>query len=579
MADFLKKRGQKIVKKFSRASIKASEEGKEHIKENFLKRLSHIKKIRLLVLEWVLLVIALILLAVSQSFWFGESYATDAYIDGGTYVEATVGRVNSMNPLFATTTSEKVLSKLMFATLTYNDFSGHPGPGLAASVTYSDDGKVWKIKLREGLSWSDGEPITNEDVLFTLDLIQNPAVSTIYTANLENVKISEDEEGYIIFNLPSAYADFVSALNIPIVPKHVLKDAPLKTLVEADFSKSPVTSGPFTFNATQDTNTGDDEKTIYLTANPDYYLGKPMVSSFAVHVYNDKDDIIAALNSGSVTATAELSGEDSDKVAATTYYRRFSGTNAGAFAFFNTTKGPLTSADFRRAIRQGLNLSEIRSAAPNTTALNFPILKTQIELEDYPSIPTDNPEEAKTRIAEMLNGESLTLEIATVDNGYLPAVAEKLAANLRELGIEARVIPYAESQEFVANVISKRNYDILVYEIELGADPDPLPYYHSTQAKTSGLNLSNYRNSLVDDLLVGARGTMSESLRMKKYEKFLEYWATDVPAIGLYQANMTYIYNKNVRTYDENNILVTALDRFLDVENWAVNQGTKNQTP
>lgn len=579
MADFFKKRGQKIVRKFSRASIKASEEGKEHIKENFLKRLSHVKKIRLLVLEWVLLVIALILLAVSQSFWFGESYATDAYIDGGTYVEATLGRVNSMNPLFATTTSEKVLSKLMFATLTYNDFSGHPGPGLAASVTHSNDGKVWKIKLREGLSWSDGEPITNEDILFTISLIQNPAVNTIYTANLENVKVAEDEEGYIVFNLPSAYADFVSALNIPIVPKHVLENAPIKTLVEAEFSKSPVTSGAFTFNATQDTNTSDDEKTIYLTANPDYYLGKPMVNSFAVHVYNDKEAVINALNTGSVTATAELSGEDSDKVSATTYYRRFSGTDAGAFAFFNNTRGALSNPDFRRAIRQGLNLSEIRSAAPNTTALNFPILRSQIELEDYPSIPTDNLEEAKARIAEILGGESLTLEIATVDNGYLPAVAEKLAANLREMGIDARVIPYAESQEFVANVISKRNYDILVYEIVLGADPDPLPYYHSTQAKASGLNLSNYRNTLVDDLLVGARGTMSETLRIKKYEKFLEYWATDVPAIGLYQANMTYIYNKNVQTYNENNVLVTALDRFLDIENWAVNKGTKNQTP
>lgn len=579
MADFFKKRGQKIVRKFSRASIKASEEGKEHIKENFLKRLSHVKKIRLLVLEWVLLVIALILLAVSQSFWFGESYATDAYIDGGTYVEATLGRVNSMNPLFATTTSEKVLSKLMFATLTYNDFSGHPGPGLAASVTHSNDGKVWKIKLREGLSWSDGEPITNEDILFTISLIQNPAVNTIYTANLENVKVAEDEEGYIVFNLPSAYADFVSALNIPIVPKHVLENAPIKTLVEAEFSKSPVTSGAFTFNATQDTNTSDDEKTIYLTANPDYYLGKPMVNSFAVHVYNDKEAVINALNTGSVTATAELSGEDSDKVSAATYYRRFSGTDAGAFAFFNNTRGALSNPDFRRAIRQGLNLSEIRSAAPNTTALNFPILRSQIELEDYPSIPTDNLEEAKARIAEILGGESLTLEIATVDNGYLPAVAEKLAANLREMGIDARVIPYAESQEFVANVISKRNYDILVYEIVLGADPDPLPYYHSTQAKASGLNLSNYRNTLVDDLLVGARGTMSETLRIKKYEKFLEYWATDVPAIGLYQANMTYIYNKNVQTYNENNVLVTALDRFLDIENWAVNKGTKNQTP
>lgn len=578
MAEGLKKRGQKFVRKFSRASIKASEEGKEHIKENFLKRLSHIKNIRLLVLEWVLLVIALILLAVSQAFWFGESYATDAYIDGGTYIEATVGRVNSMNPLFATTTSEKILSKLMFATLTYNDFSGQPGPGLASSVTYSDDGKVWRIKLRDGLVWSDGEPITNEDVLFTMGLIQNPLVSTIFTANLENVKVAEDENGYIVFVLPSAYADFVSALNIPIVPKHILENVPIKTLVEADFSKSPVTSGPFNFNAAQDTNSSDDEKTIYLNANPNYYLGKPMVSSFAIHVYNDKDAIIDALNAGSATATAELAGEDVEKISGT-YYKRLSGVDAGAFAFLNNSRGLLASADFRRAIRQGLKMSEIRSAAPGTTALNFPILKSQIELEYYPNIPTDNPEEAKAKIAELSGGEQVKLEIATVDSGYLPAVAEKLAENLRELGIECTVIPYAESQEFVANVISKRNYDILVYEIELGSDPDPLPYYHSSQAKSSGLNLSNYRNTLVDDLLVGARGTMDKTLRMRKYEKFLEYWATDVPAIGLYQANMTYIYNKNVQTYNENNVLVTALDRLLDVQNWAVNKGTKNQTP
>lgn len=579
MAEGLKKRGQKFMRKFSRASIKASEEGKEHIKENFLKRLSHVKNIRLLVLEWVLLVIALILLAVSQAFWFGESYATDAYIDGGTYIEATLGRVNSMNPLFATTTSEKVLSKLMFATLTYNDFSGQPGPGLASNITYSDDGKVWRIKLRDGLVWSDGEPITNEDVLFTMELIQNPTVSTIFTANLENVKVAEDENGNIVFVLPSAYADFVSALNIPIVPKHILKDTQIKTLVEADFSKSPVTSGPFNFNAAQDTNSTDDEKTIYLNANPNYYLGKPMVSSFAVHVYNDKDEIVAALNAGSATATAELSGDEADDVTTGTYYKRSSGVDAGAFAFLNNSRGPLSSADFRRAIRQGLKLAEIRSAAPGATALNFPILRSQIELEYYPSIPADNPEEAKEKIAEITGGEEVKLEIATVDSGYLPAVAEKLAANLRELGIECTVIPYAESQEFVANVISKRNYDILVYEIELGSDPDPLPYYHSSQAKSSGLNLSNYRNTLVDDLLVGARGTMEDTLRTRKYEKFLEYWATDVPAIGLYQANMTYIYNKNVQTYNEDNVLVTALDRFLDVQNWAVNKGTKNQTP
>ena len=184
MAGSIKKRGQKFVRKFSRVSLKAGAEGKEHIKENLIGRLSHVKKIRLLVLEWTLLVIMLMLVAIAQAFWFGESYAINTYVDGGTYIEATIGKINSMNPLFATTSSEKVLSKLMFATLIYNDYSGHPGPQLASSVRHTNDGKTWRVHLRENLVWSDGEPITNSDVLFTTQLIQNPAVSTIYTANL-----------------------------------------------------------------------------------------------------------------------------------------------------------------------------------------------------------------------------------------------------------------------------------------------------------------------------------------------------------------------------------------------------------
>lgn len=577
MADSIKKRGQRFVRKFSRASLKASADSKEHIKENFIGRLSHIKKIRLLVLEWTLLVIALILVGIAQAFWFGESYAVNTYVDGGTYIEATVGKINSLNPLFATTSSEKVLSKLMFATLVYDDFSGHPGPQLASTVRHANDGKTWRIHLRDGLVWSDGEPITNKDVLFTIELIQNPAVSTIYTANLEGVKVSEDENGDIVFNLPSSYADFSSALVIPIVPEHILKDTPIKTLAEANFSKNPVTSGAFNFNATQ--SSSEDEKVVYLTANQKYYLGKPMISSFAVHSYADKTGVESALKAGEVTATAELDGEMAEVVAGGSYIERLSNINSGVFAFLNNSRGSLASADMRRAIRQGLNLPEIRSAAPDTKALDFPILESQIVLENYPMIPTGDEVMAKEKIEELSGGEKIHLEIATVDSGYLPAVAGKLADNLTALGIECSVSTYAESQEFVANIVSKRNYDILVYGIELGADPDPLAYYHSSQAQAAGLNLSNYRNSLVDDLLVGARGTMDIALRARKYEKFLEYWATDVPAIGLYQANMTYLYNKNVSTYSDSNVLVTTLDRFLDVENWGVTKGIKNQTP
>ena len=251
MANSIKKRGQKFLRKFSRASIKAGEEGKEHIKENLIKRISHVENIRLLVLEWVLLVGALIMLALAQAFWFGDSYAKNEFVAGGTYTEATLGEVNSLNPLFATTSSEKVLSRLMFGTISAIDLSGHPGIGLAKSIRADDNGKTWVVRLRDNLKWSDGEPITNDDVIFTTELIKDPAVTTIYDSNLSRVKVSENENGEIIFSLPSAYADFISALNFPIVPKHILGDADRKTLVENDFSITPVTSGAFSYNAAQ----------------------------------------------------------------------------------------------------------------------------------------------------------------------------------------------------------------------------------------------------------------------------------------------------------------------------------------
>ena len=67
--------------------------------------------------------------------------------------------------------------------------------------------------------------------------------------------------------------------------------------------------------------------------------------------------------------------------------------------------------------------------------------------------------------------------------------------------------------------------------------------------------------------------------RNKKYETFLQYWVNDVPAIGLYQSNLTYVYNRNVRTFSDNIRLVTALDRFTDITDWAAVKETKNKTP
>lgn len=578
MKKTLKKRGQKLIKKFSRASVKASEESRERIEENFIHRLSHIKNVRLLVLEWSLLVLALIMLAITQAFWFSASYAEDAFVEGGSYTEATLGRVNSMNPLFATTNSEKVLSRLMFATLVTMDYSGNPRVMLAKSLTPSEGGKVWTMKLKDGLMWSDGEPLTNEDVLFTIGLIKNPAVNTVYGSNLAGVEVKEGDNGEIVFILKSAYADFMSALNIPIVPKHELEDANLKTLAEDDFSTAPVTSGAFTFNALQSA-TLDGEEVIYLSANPYFYLGRPMLNTFAVHTFATKDDIVTALNTGTVTATAELSGLDTERVTSGNYVRQETPINAGVFVFFNTTSNFLKSKELRQTIREGISLESLRQAGHSENPLDFPLLKSQIELSNYPEIPAENFLEATTKIEALSEGGVITLNIATVDSGYLPAVAEELKNELVTLGIDANLMVYDETQDFIANVLAKRNYDILVYEIELGADPDPLPYFHSSQASAAGLNLSNYSSTMVDDSLVAARETLDGALRAKKYESFLMHFVNDVPAIGLYQADMYYIYNRNARAYGDDVHMTTALDRFTDVGNYATARGVRDLTP
>ena len=466
----------------------------------------------------------------------------------------------------------------MFATLTAVDYSGHPGPALAESVTVGQDGKVWTVKLREGLKWSDGEPLTNADVIFTVDLIQSPAVNTIYEANLEGVRVGEDAAGNLVFSLTASYADFISALAIPIVPKHILAEVPVKTLAEAPFSNAPITSGAFSYNAMQVTGV-EGESVYYLSPNPNYYLGEPMLSSFAVHTYADKEGVSQAINTGTVTATAELSSPEAAALTTTAFEIRHTSINSGAFIFFNTNNSTLASLPLRMALRQGIDLAALREQAPGTVALDYPLLASQIELKNYPPIPAYDLAAARNAIQGIAAGQELRINIATVDSGYLPAVATKLAEQLRLLGIESEVSVYPESQDFVTNVVSRRNYGILLYEIELGSDPDPLAYFHSSQAGAAGLNLANYRNALVDDLLVGARETTDATLRARKYETFLNYFVEDVPAIGLYQANLTYVYNRNVRAYGEQVRLVTGLDRFVDVTNWAAAKGMRNKTP
>jgi ABC-type transport system substrate-binding protein len=179
-------------------------------------------------------------------------------------------------------------------------------------------------------------------------------------------------------------------------------------------------------------------------------------------------------------------------------------------------------------------------------------------------------------------GEQPSVNIATISSGHLPQFAERLKQQLEKLGfaVTTNIFPPEESaQNFFTTVIRPRNYDILLFEIDMGTDPDLFPYYHSSQATAAGLNFSDYKNGIIDDLLLSARTTFNTDLRKAKYESFLTQWVDDVPAIGLYQVDLTYYFNRQARTFSENSHLSSSLDRFSDILYWATEKDVRYRTP
>lgn len=571
----VKQRGQKIIQKVSVYSAKAKKKGIIHLEANLLQRLPHIRNVRLLVLEWLIFVFLIISLSIAQAFWHTEAYTAMTFSSGGTYTEATLGKISSLNPLFATTNSEKTLSKLLFANLVSPDYSGYIGLDLADSLTSDQTGKIWNLRLRSNLKWSDGQPITNKDIIFTTKIIQNNSTN-IYRTNLHRVKIEEQSDGSIQFTLPSAYLNFASSLNFPLIPEHILGKINPEQLLDHDFSSKPVTSGPFTHRATQNLN--NSEKIAYLSRNLNFHLSPPLIDTFAVHTFSSPEEIIQALNSNLVTATAELSPSDAKKITSDHIYQQQSALNTGGFIFLNNTSPIFKHKNLRFALRQGLDFRSLRAPLEQEANLDFPILDNQIKIQKYPDLPKYDPDLAKKTI-QAADLKDQVVKIATVSSGYLPALAENLDFQLKGLGFQTELTVYEPNQDFILNIIRHRAYDLLVYSIDLGLDPDLFAYYHSSQNTELGLNLSSYTNPVFDDLILATRITTDQKLRQLKYQNLLKYWIEEVPAIAIYQTNLSYFFNKNVRSFSADHHLVTPVDRFNDVNFWAVNKASRHRTP
>lgn len=565
----------------------------KHFNDNFISRIQNAHEVRLWIIEWVLLVVVVFLFTVVQMMWYGDSYHTDAFVSGGDYTEAVLGEVKSMNPLYASNSAEKTLSRLLFANLVSPDNSGHIKGELAKTVKMDNTGKIWTVTLRDNLQWSDGEPIVADDIIYTVDLIRDKTAKTTISADFSHVTTKKIDDKTVEFTLPSTYVDFMDTLEFPLLPKHILGEVSPALVYESDFSKHPVVSGPFVLNAMQAaTATQLNTFTIYLNRNTKYFMTNTKLDTFTLKTYKNRDDIITALNASDVTATAEL-GLDSAGSLRDNISSRESLLNGGVFAFINTKSDSLENKALRQAIAKGVNLATVREGIDDSQLLNYPILERQEKL-NYPELTKYDLDEAKALIekagfkyndnGKILNkdGVPVILNAVVQKRDVITRTAERFVEELKKIGFEVNLNIYDESQttaDFFTTVVRPRDYDILFYEVDLGVSADPFVYYSSTQASTGGWNFSNYSNGLVDDALLSAHTTTNMNTRKAKYEYFLKAWVSDVPAIGLYQSSLKYYYSQNVDIYSENLQMTDVLDRFNDVRYWASEKRSVNVTP
>lgn len=191
---------------------------------------------------------------------------------------------------------------------------------------------------------------------------------------------------------------------------------------------------------------------------------------------------------------------------------------------------------------------------------------------------TDVGLEIQRQIDERLNGEipqnqetfrakkdaMLQLTITTVADEELAAVAERVASYWRALGAQV-AIRAVNPREVVNEVLRPRTYDVLLYGEIIGADPDPFPFWHSSQIDYPGLNLANFINRKADVLLEEARVATDEKIRVDKYRAFQEILRDEYPAAFLYAPTYTYAVSTEIMGITTARI-VSPADRFNDIE-------------
>ncbi len=545
------------------------------------------QKVRRFVGTWVLLLIIAILGTASQTYLLSNYYQKLEPVPGGIYNEGVLGTFTTANPIYAQSSIDTSVSKLIFASLfTYNSNNQLVGE-LANSYQVNSLGNVYTVHLKPNLTWQDGQPLTSKDIVFTYNLIENPDAQSPLFNSWQGVNVTANGPLIVTFNLPDALVSFPEDLTNGVLPEHLLNTIPASEMRSATFNtQNPVGSGPFSWqsifvNGTTPTNA---EEQIALLPFNKYVLGKPRLDEFVVHAYADPQDLINAFTSGQLNGAEgldEVSSEIANMKSAEIHNFIL---KAGDYVFFNVSSGVLSNQSVRSALVQSVDVPNIiASLGYPTHEVNEPLLEGQLGYNPTYREPAYNLVSAENTLVQTgwnpgpggirtNANQQLSFSLTISNTPEYLKVANQLKNYWAKLGV--KVTLYVEDPSDFNTVLEEHSYQAVLYGISIGNDPDVFVYWDGTQAQANSptrLNLSSWNNSTANEYLEAGRLSLSSVLRVAEYKNVLAAWQQDLPALGLYQPRLLYITNGPIFGLD-GNTLNSNTDRFSNVENWEINE-------
>lgn len=515
------------------------------------------------------------------SFYLSRTVALPNY--GGEYIEGSVGQPQHINPLLAPSNDvDADLSKLVYDGLLKYDQNGQLAPDLAESYEISDDKTTYTFHLRQNVTWHDGTPFSAKDVVFTFNLLSDPAYKSPLRANWQGVTINLVDDNTVTFTT-SPYAGFLNNVTFGILPQHLWDSVKPENFSLSELNLEPIGTGPFKYTSFQKDSKGNI-LSYKLVANPSYFTGKPYLAKVTFNFYSDEDSALDAYNRKEVMGMSNIS---SGKISAIKNQKssleHFFSIPRYSAVFLNQNKSlALADDNVRQALNYATDRKQLIDRVLNGkgTPVYAPILPGMLGYSaDMGKVDYD-PEKAKQLLDDagwkknddgirQKDDKPLEISLITTDWDEFANSAKVLEEQWEKIGVKVNVQTLSIS-DIQQNYIRPREYEALLFGQVMGADPDLYSFWDSAQKKDPGLNLAQFGDSTTDKLIEDARIEFDSQKRADLYDQFQQKLVAEIPAIFLCSPEYIYPVNRKIQGIG-NQELITPAERLTDIAHWYIN--------